>query len=296
MQNKIVILAIWAIVVFGLQSNTYAQQIGVTLVQSSDNSGNTRYWFSVSTPFNFRSEIVVISPSGARFDRRDRRSMTVSTFEEIQSELFGSWTVEDIGLGDEVVEIHSFTIEPFGLNSVFSEIPFVVAPSDGDTVQTGFVFDWEYADGVNVTSAQILSVNGRGQVDTETTFDGTSATIDTVLAPGITSAQLTISTGTADFLFQFMSPITTTVDEPRSSFFGSLRFENVTDPITVTVESGPVFPLGDVNLDNAVTFLDISPFISLLSSGDYQLEADIDQNGMVNFLDIIPFIDLLSAG
>ena len=53
--------------------------------------------------------------------------------------------------------------------------------------------------------------------------------------------------------------------------------------------------LGDVNLDGGVNFLDISPFISLLSTAGFQNEADIDQNGTVNFLDITPFIDILSS-
>lgn len=53
--------------------------------------------------------------------------------------------------------------------------------------------------------------------------------------------------------------------------------------------------LGDVDLDGTVSFLDISPFISILSSGGFQDEADIDQNGVVNFLDISPFIGLLSG-
>ena len=55
------------------------------------------------------------------------------------------------------------------------------------------------------------------------------------------------------------------------------------------------FLLGDVSLDGAVDFLDVSPFISSLSSGDFQNEADIDRNGVVDFLDISPFIGLLSG-
>ena len=53
--------------------------------------------------------------------------------------------------------------------------------------------------------------------------------------------------------------------------------------------------LGDVNQDGMVNFLDISPFIGILSSGDIQAEADIDQNGTVNFLDIAPFIGILAG-
>ena len=53
--------------------------------------------------------------------------------------------------------------------------------------------------------------------------------------------------------------------------------------------------LGDVNMDGVVSFLDITPFISFISSGDFKAEADIDGNGAVNFLDITPFIAILTA-
>ena len=59
----------------------------------------------------------------------------------------------------------------------------------------------------------------------------------------------------------------------------------------------PVIPLlGDVNLDGEVDFLDISPFIRVLLSGDFLEEADLNQDGEVNFLDISPFISILSGG
>lgn len=52
--------------------------------------------------------------------------------------------------------------------------------------------------------------------------------------------------------------------------------------------------LGDVNQDGDVNFLDIVPFVALLSISDYQAEADINEDGGVTFLDISPFIALLS--
>ena len=54
------------------------------------------------------------------------------------------------------------------------------------------------------------------------------------------------------------------------------------------------FPVGDVNCDTAIDFLDIGPFIEVLSSGTFEDKADIDRNMMVDFLDIGPFIALLS--
>ena len=61
--------------------------------------------------------------------------------------------------------------------------------------------------------------------------------------------------------------------------------------ISVTVET----LLGDVNLDGVVNFLDISPFIAILTSGTFQAEADCNESGTVDFLDISPFIAILTG-
>ena len=63
-------------------------------------------------------------------------------------------------------------------------------------------------------------------------------------------------------------------------------FEFITTPGTL---------LGDVNTDGVVDFLDIQPFIDLLSSETFQAQADIDGNGIVNFFDISGFIAILSG-
>jgi len=66
----------------------------------------------------------------------------------------------------------------------------------------------------------------------------------------------------------------------------------------ITVEGVPVIDptlLGDVNQDGIVNFLDIAPFIAVLSGGGFQAEADTNQDGVVNFLDIAPFIGILTA-
>ncbi len=61
------------------------------------------------------------------------------------------------------------------------------------------------------------------------------------------------------------------------------------------VEGGPLVLIGDVNTDDIVNFLDIAPFIGVLSMpGAFQPEADINQDGVVNFLDIAPFIGALA--
>ena len=53
--------------------------------------------------------------------------------------------------------------------------------------------------------------------------------------------------------------------------------------------------LGDVSLDGIVNFLDIAPFIGVLSAQGDQAEADLNEDGSVSFLDISPFIMALTT-
>ena len=72
---------------------------------------------------------------------------------------------------------------------------------------------------------------------------------------------------------------------------------NGTDTVDIgAFEFGSGVLLGDVNLDGVVNFLDISPFIGVLSANAFQVEADINLDGDANFLDISPFIVVLSSG
>jgi hypothetical protein len=45
-----------------------------------------------------------------------------------------------------------------------------------------------------------------------------------------------------------------------------------------------------------VNFLDIAPFIEVLSTGGFQAEADCNQDGIVDFLDIAAFIAIVNGG
>ena len=74
---------------------------------------------------------------------------------------------------------------------------------------------------------------------------------------------------------------------------GSLT-SNQLDAILASINT-PASLKGDCNLDTVVTFLDISPFIAVLSSDGFQAEADCDCDGDVDFLDIAPFIAILAS-
>ncbi len=71
------------------------------------------------------------------------------------------------------------------------------------------------------------------------------------------------------------------------------------EQIVLTIDGGggePEILLGDVNQDEVVNFLDIAPFIGVLSNMGDQAEADVNEDGIVNFLDISVFIMILAGG
>ena len=56
------------------------------------------------------------------------------------------------------------------------------------------------------------------------------------------------------------------------------------------------FNIGDVNQDHNIDLLDVQPFVDVLTSGNYQVEADCNCDGSVDLLDVAPFVDLLAGG
>ena len=53
--------------------------------------------------------------------------------------------------------------------------------------------------------------------------------------------------------------------------------------------------LGNVNQDGSVDLLDVSPFVSLITMNEFQIEADINEDGQVDLLDVSPFVGLLTG-
>ena len=66
--------------------------------------------------------------------------------------------------------------------------------------------------------------------------------------------------------------------------------------LSFSAESDVAIVLGDTSGDGVVDFLDIASFVTILTTGDFQLEADIDGSGFVDFLDIVPFVQILTGG
>lgn len=78
--------------------------------------------------------------------------------------------------------------------------------------------------------------------------------------------------------------------EPSNPLFG---FGSIAT-VTFTRLDSNEFAVGDVNRDGTIDLLDVSPFVDILTSGGFQIEADVDCDGTVTLLDVQPFVELIS--
>ena len=126
---------------------------------------------------------------------------------------------------------------------------------------------------------------------------------DTILIADDPGVEVGVNTTTFDLLaFHATSGAFGGTDGPSPGSSNTGEANNGIDisSIMITFASANDVLLGDTNLDGIVNFLDISPFISILSGGagfDPQAiaNADINQSGGVSFLDISPFIMILAS-
>ncbi len=74
---------------------------------------------------------------------------------------------------------------------------------------------------------------------------------------------------------------------------GTATIPGVNHSVAFIVTVVPDFLLGDVNMDGVFDLLDVAPFVNVLVTESFQIEADINGDGVVDFLDIGPFVQLL---
>ena len=181
------------------------------------------------------------------------------------------------------------TVSPFNDTSIYSDsygaanvgnmdrADFGLLTDDSNIVLTFTGLDDELS--YNVTGGGAFNSNN---FDTVWTAGDVSATTDSTSATG--GAFVTLS----DLATDGSGNLTVTVTRANVQLLFS----------AVTIEAvGDNFELGDVNRDGEVDFLDIAPFIAVVTAPDgFQFEADINGDGMVDFLDIVPFVTLLTGG
>ena len=174
-----------------------------------------------------------------------------------------------------------------GLVTVEIDVANYVAGADTD-----IIFQAYAATGVDATNSVSLDLHGGLTAGSDPMANGT-ATLSKL------GAEQTITGNGTDVPFTFTYNGT---DEFVALTFVQLNVADGTefgsadlDDLSVTVTSDTGVLKGDVNMDGMVTFLDINPFIGVLSSNGSQAEADCNCDGVVNFLDISTFIDILAG-
>ena len=194
----------------------------------------------------------------------------------------------------------AFAGERFTLSYTFdSNTPDCNEGKNGEFVYAGAVSDLQVTVGGNVYTASTGTIRVLNDVSLSDTYrvqaDVSGPLVDVFLDN--ISLSLLFRDSTSSVFSSGDLPLV----EPNPDSFDvtnmRLNFESFPDfgsIAVIDVDSGVV--LGDVNLSGTVDFLDISPFIAILSSGGFQAEADFDESGTVNFLDIAPFIAILSGG
>ena len=82
------------------------------------------------------------------------------------------------------------------------------------------------------------------------------------------------------------------IDRVTIAYFGEIPFLGAAHQYFDNFE---LIILGDVNQDGELNLLDVGPFVEVISSGDYQVEADVNKDGNVDLLDVARFVELLSS-
>ncbi len=237
------VFALLAILI-GLNNATQANaetrfSLTAILEEQQTLGGSPVYEFSVrANPFISPGAVVesLVSPNGivgVEFFPSDslwvqRENLDLSDAKEAFS---GTWTFTE-RRGDELLA-YEFTL-PEITPDLFSETPTIVSPTDGDTVGTKFLLDWEYQSGAEPDglSMSFTSTGGVRVIDRET-IDSTSVNILLNLIPGVTESDLTISVGNS--YSQPLDIISVSPNANATFAFDFLRIKAFSVPIDVTV-------------------------------------------------------------
>ena len=193
-----------------------------------------------------------------------------------------------------------FDAQPTGIEIRPEEVDFISIDDQSDTDVFSFSVDAEGTVDIILDTLGETYSAGTQDRNNEILFDTSERsdlTLELLGANGQTVLAISNSAGLGEDEVLFDVPV------ESGTYF--VRITGVDNPDTLTLDTqfyglGVSFAenatlLGDINLDGAVDFMDVSLFVSLLSVGDFQEEADINEDNAVDFLDIGPFVGILSG-
>ena len=267
--------------VFGGSPQTSMGQLDVTLNFEKETvffSGSPFRWYLFPTPFGVDG-IIAVSPGGTEvagtFD-----SASFDSFEAFQNDVVGTWTLFFVTPEIQI----TFDVPNFELTDFPQfEVSFVNKGDiffSGENIQTTILPSSlePFSSGTSIIGASEANVNFLGNDTFEVILDLDNPEEDVSVTRNLR------------------------VDEPSMIqdlqgdvvFFelGALRLHAESVPVDFTVVPRP--GLGDVNLDGVFDLRDVAPFIDVVVSGEFQVEADTNFDEMVDLQDVTSFVALLA--
>ena len=200
--------------------------------------------------------------------------------------------------------IDDFIVGAPGPETVFrSGHARVLSGSDGSTLFEfhGFFFDsFESRFGGSVSGAGDVNGDGKADLIVGARFDdnnGLNSGSAHVLSGSDGSVLYKLTGELFDSFGVSVSGVGDINEDGIDDFIVGSRSGGANDGGYAQVYVSQISPflLGDCNQNGFVDFSDISPFISILSSGGYLAEADTNGDEVVDFADIALFISILSS-
>lgn len=197
------------------------QEVFLDIQQQPNAAGILEYEVSVvAVLFDTTTFFDVTAPDGTVFD--SSTAVGSLDFQQLESRFFGEWTVGT----DE-----SFTLNPFGINDVFSEVPEIISPAS--TVSgSSFLLEWEYPSGpISSTKNTIIASPFPSSIDR---VSSTSFNVILDSPSGIISAtDIVFSVGNGNDFNEFISV------EASSSLSFDTDFTTLSQEFTVRVVPEP---------------------------------------------------------
>jgi hypothetical protein len=178
--------------------------------------------------------IKVTAPDGSIYTQQSLQtaSPTAATFADLSAHFFGTWTIDD-QFGGSALSQYQFTFSLFSLDVMFHEVPNIVSPLDGATVNNPFDVHWVFPSGA-VRSAITISLQGAR---------ATFTPVQTYYTTNITSAlpaQVQVRAGTFSSLSPYLSSITPVGQPgPDTFFYAGSSFRDLSPSISVNVVPEP---------------------------------------------------------